>query len=375
MVRTILIFADANRRAAITSVRILSQQRVKLLFAINEEFPKRLTNMIFKRYMETPLLKYSSTSFISFLNETKKQYGNYSILPIGEWQIRQILENRHELLQGIDLCINDLEVYERLSNKKSFINICADFDIKVPSELSSFPTSFTYSFVIKPKSYDSNSNVLKYPLLVDSEESFNQVVNLNLDLLKHFVQEFILGPSVYYCAFYKKGCLINNFSQLNTVQQPNGKSVLKAEPFSLSDELSEKINLLFGKLKWTGPMMFELKRCDASGVFYAIECNPRLWGPLQISADNGVDFVSPCFDLDPILPNTSVKWGYFWLSGYISGYLLKKLTKQNFQKFKPTANINYRELFWRNYSRKYFIFDFLFQCKELIKYYLSSSGR
>ena len=67
--------------------------------------------------------------------------------------------------------------------------------------------------------------------------------------------------------------------------------------------------------------MFELKQDLSSGRYYAIECNPRLWGPSMLCIDNGLDIFSPlCFLPPKNLGNPDKIAGYLWTSGYIEGF-------------------------------------------------------
>ena len=372
--KTILIFADANRRASLTAARILSKHHCRLLFCIHEDFPEKLTSILFKKYSSYPLLMYSSEGLIDFLNQLHQTYGSFEILPIGEWHIRQILNGRKHLSKSIHFCLNNPEGYHHLSNKLSFTKLCKNYKLDLPEELNTFPKDDSISFVVKPDSFEKSDGVLTVPMLVDSPKQYKAFKAMNLDLSRHFFQEYISGPSIYYCAYYLDGKCIKHFGQFNRIQQPNGKSIIKAHPYEIPKATKDKIDSIFKSFNWNGPMMFELKHCKKTQKLYAIECNPRLWGPLQICIDNGVDMVSPCFGLPSFDHANNKPIGYLWLSGFIHGYILKHQSNQDYQIFKAPykTKLKYKDLYLRKDSIKYFVFDLLYHCKELVKQILKS---
>jgi hypothetical protein len=66
--------------------------------------------------------------------------------------------------------------------------------------------------------------------------------------------------------------------------------------------------------------MVELRRCARTGRAAMIEANPRLWGPLQLMLDQGVDPFAPCFadhglNVDPPRDLGPRHDFYFWSGG------------------------------------------------------------
>ena len=130
--------------------------------------------------------------------------------------------------------------------------------------------------------------MLTSPVLIESEAALENLRRRSIRPEHHFVQDYIEGPSFYYCGLYRDGEKLLSFGQRTLTQQPDGRAVVRAIPFPLPTEIVRKADEMMSSLRWQGLMMMELK--ESRGSHYAIECNPRVWGPLQLAVDNGADF-------------------------------------------------------------------------------------
>jgi len=361
MISRILLF-NAHPRALITQLRELSKiEGVEIHLALHN---KRINHklFLFKYFKKIQVHYFSQNELIDFLLKLKDKIGSFTILQNGEEFLRIILESKILLQNNLIFCnFTELETYLKLSDKKSFSELCEKYDIKTPKNISIDLTGFSRKFVAKAKVITKEKEVLTYPMLVENEKSFHKFVNLNLDLDKHFFQEYILGQSFYYCADYDFGKRKICFIQENLKQQPNGKSVIKAKKGFLDEQIIQKIDKIFEDAKWNGVMMFELKKCSQTSNYYAIECNPRFWGPLQLASDNGVNFINSVLNIKNEKPEDAKNTGYIWLTGYFQGLLFKLKTKTNFQTFgNKNIDIKFKDLWFRSDTFIFFIFEPLF---------------
>lgn len=350
-----------NARAVIAELRSLSKMEdLEIHIAVNKKvFSNKIRFLSYiqsDKYYEYGDIKNS----ISFLNEIVKRIGPFILLPNGEEVLREIVKHKYSLIaSGIKLSLPDESTYKLLSDKFTFAETCVKFGIPVPETIENPTGKYINQIVVKPKVLEDSLRVLKVPLLIENENSFQNFINLKLDLDKHFIQKLIIGPSYYYCASYEKGKKKAWFAQKNLHQQPGGKSIIKAIPFNLPNGYIEKIDAMMSKYCWDGIMMFELKEHLETKQLFAIECNPRFWGPLQLAVDNNIDFVKSLIDPDYYcLTPPNMKKGYLWRAGYFHGFFLKKRSKTSFQKFvQDDELIKYKDIWGRNDSFIYYLIE------------------
>jgi len=375
----VLILGEASRRTIIGAIRLFQPlPEVELLFGCQSQtFSQKIFLRNFKRVIPVHLEFKPDRRFIDSLIGLSQKRGGFVILPTDEVYIRLILENRDELFNyGITIRCPGIEQYELVSNKKSFVELCAKYGIQTPPWVD-FPDLFQEPFVMKPQSSARQSNVLTFPFLVENPKSFQLLLQQKLDLGLHFCQKYIDGPGYYYCAFYEHGVKKLAFTQVNTCQQPNGKSVIKAQPAQIPETLREKIDFLFADLRWDGVMMFEVKIHLKTGSFYAIECNPRIWGPIQLCLDNGYDFFSPLIHVPSTqVPLSPPVYGYLWLNGYLAGWLTRLHTKTRFQVFDvPSKGIRFRSVWFRKDTWLFFLVETGYLLLDCIKGLFSRSPK
>jgi len=367
----VLILGEASRRVVIGALRLYRQRTdIQLYFGRQSNtLSLRLFLKPFTNVKVVDLIRAVDERFIENLKQLSAQLGGFTILPTDEVYLRLILQNRADLqAHGVSIKCPDLDTYLLLSEKESFVKLCHRYHIETPPSVA-FPVAFEHPFVVKPQKQLFRKDVLPYPYLVENQKAFNQLQKKAIDPSLHFCQYYIIGPSIYYSAIYNKGKKVVHFTQINTHQQPNGKSIFKACPGEISSDLMNQIDRLFEDLRWDGVMMFELKLELSTQTYYAIECNPRLWGPNQLCSDNGVDFFSPLLNLPSALkPLQQQKYGYLWLNGYLSGFFIGQLTKTKFQIFKQKAEtkIRYRSVWLRHDTWPFFFLETLTILMEYI---------
>jgi predicted ATP-grasp superfamily ATP-dependent carboligase len=160
--------------------------------------------------------------------------------------------------------------------------------------------------------------------------------------------------------------------QKTLVQQPGGRSVLKAKIDLLPDDVIKKVDKMLLSLRWYGLLMIEFKELD--GEYYAIECNPRLWGPLQLAVDNDFDFPYALWCLamgekiesrNQLMHNV----GYRWAGGYLYGLLAKMETRTNFQfnDNHTLREVAFKDIWLRMDTLLYFVAEFCWFCLSLFK--------
>lgn len=308
------------------------------------------------RYIRN-FVRYDSTdpeSLVQSLRAIREVVGEFILFPSGEQILRWMVARKRDLAaDGIVLPTVDLSTYEIVSDKQSFVELARRHGLPAPPERPGIPDRFDSKCVVKPiRGVWGRQDVLTSPVLIESEAALENLRRRSISPEHHFVQDYIEGPSFYYCGLYRRGEKLLSFEQRTLTQQPDGRAVVRAIPFPLPAEIVRKVDEMMSSLRWQGLMMMELK--ESRGSLYAIECNPRLWGPLQLAVDNGADF--PCAlwrlargeDPQTVSPRPTAT-GYVWMSGYLGGWLIARRTGTRFQRSArgSARGIPFRELWFR----------------------------
>ncbi len=362
----VLLLADANERASIATIRALNKSGFRLHIALCQE---RSSIFSFIHYIkrdkhEKSLYEYSGISeqeFINSLIKISRRIGSYILLPSGEKLLRWATKNRAQLEDNfITLPIVDFDLYELVSNKSSFLDYASRNGLNIPKRLELIPKKFDYPYVIKPAQTDwGNAYILDKPILVENKHIHDAVIKKSLQEDSHIVEEYITGPSYYYCALYYHGRVDLSFFQRTILQEPDGGSVIEAIPYQQPVSLIKDIDRMFLNLGWNGVMMIEVKK--RKDFYYVIECNPRFWGPLQCALDNGANFplrLVQLFSGQSCSPVNSNKLDYFpiigyrWSLGRLNGLIKRWKTGAKFQFFpcNESHRIQFRDIWLRKDS-------------------------
>ena len=283
----IIVFSGYNPRAIIAFLRTLKQNRIEeyAIIAASENDPIFLTQyankVVYTRKEKQLFLPEIGGAIEAVLKE--KDEKKALIIPSTEALNRFLLENKvyFENL-NCEIPLVDKPLYEMVSDKDKFWNLCKEEGIKVPASLE-IGDDFSVPFVAKPKQYATKEGKIYSPVLVQTDHDFYEFKK-NYEEETFTYQEFVDGRSVYLLYYITKNGQVHKFSQENYAQQANGKSMLVASPSLFHhDRISEVYENLFHKIGFYGFVMIELRKRDED--FYMIEANPRLWGPSQLFCD------------------------------------------------------------------------------------------
>lgn len=345
MNRAFIIFSGFNMRAVVAFLRTLKAQQVNfVIIAASKEDPIFHTD--YKQYVgatrsEVALRLDDLLKGIK-LAQSKIKADRYSIAPSTEALNRFLLDHQSdfEALQ-CEIPLVNKQLYETISNKQSFAEVCAEHNIAVPAK---YPTveACEYPFVAKPKRYYDKQGQTPPPMLIFNEAEKQAFMTMH-DVEDFFYQAFIAGSSYYLLYYFYRHGEVAKFSQINYVQQPEGKSIIAAESANLHESNeSRKYEDLLIALDYRGLIMIEVRRQEEQ--HYMIEANPRFWGPSQLFVDAGLNlFEAFLYDWEFITQKPRLKAGqptkYFWFGG--AGKDPK----------------NYHKLTYLTYSQRQFIDD------------------
>ena len=363
----VLISSGANDRAVISFCRYALQKEIPIYIVANGD-SDFILHTIYKKFVIDIRVK-NKLDIIAVLSycESIKKHIDDSILivPSTEYLNRFLLENRKILSENnIQIGLCKKEVYDKISDKYLFNQVCIEEGILVPEEYESVPDF--YPFVIKPKRYCIDSNtILEKPALIYNSIDFEKY-SMNKDLSDYYYQEYVQGKSYYLLYYIFKNGEYSVYSQENLIQQENGGSMILCKSALIHEDLiSQDFANLFIKINFSGLVMVEVKLYK--NKFYMIEANPRLWGPSQLILDASMNLFD-CFAFENKLISNIPKhqyreyqW-YFWSGGLVQNQQIKK--DISYHNFDDT-------MFLKNYS--IFLNNEIYLKQDTINIYLKEN--
>lgn len=288
----IVIFSGYNQRAVVAFLRCLARNHIEdyVIVAASNQDTILKTSYKDKVFCIRKNKELDRKEICNILGTIHKQYAADSLLipPSTEALNRFLLKYRRilETLQCV-IPLVDMTLYETISDKENFWNLCRRNDLAVPPTIV-LSKVYTEPYVAKPKHYRAKDGNTYSPILVQTlEEHKNFQSKYDWDDFTY--QKYILGDSYYILYYFARDGRVYRFSQENYAQQPNGKSILAAEASDIHEkDIAQKYQELFQKVNYFGFVMVELR--ENEGEYYMIEANPRFWGPSQLFVDARVPF-------------------------------------------------------------------------------------
>lgn len=323
--RAFILFSGFNTRAVLTLCRIFTKYKITFfIIALDKNDPIHLTAYTSHVKWIRKKRQLDLDEFIDAIEHIRTRYevDTVTIVPSTEALNRFILEHRGFLEdRNISVPLVNKALYELISNKYSFGELCALKGMKVPTEITLSVKAVTnYPIVAKPRNY-STSNTIS-PVIINHQLELLEFQRLyNVD--DFYFQEYVNGESYYLLYSIDKSGTVVSFSQKNFIQQGNGKSIVLAVSAEIHNEsIGEKYKRFFLELGFHGVVMVEIKRTKEND--YMIEANPRFWGPLQLTMDCNVPIVElwlqmcGCELQEESKASPPYVYGeYLWLSGLL----------------------------------------------------------
>jgi predicted ATP-grasp superfamily ATP-dependent carboligase len=292
MKKCFLILGGVNPRAILAFMRKAGDLDVPFYILAKDESDELLKTDYLDNIIQVRNDKKLSIALFQGAMDTIQKLDSYDkvvILPSSEYLNRFCLGYRDQLESlGFEIPLVHEKLYRQLSDKKSFGELCRQRGLAVPIETVVLPDFFP--FVAKPKYYSTEEPDLK-PRLIFNQEEKEVFLELYNDLIgKFYFQEFVNGESHYLLYSISKDGSVVVFSQENFVQQGNGGSIIYAKSTELYQSTIALTfqNLLVDTGFW-GLAMIEVRK--QGDKFIMIECNPRLWGPMQLTIDGDSNII------------------------------------------------------------------------------------
>ncbi len=320
----VLIFSGYNPRAIIAFIRtlIITDIKFTIIAASEEDF---ILSTDYKGHVAAirniqSLDKDDLRRCIN-LSRAMLECETMVVAPSSEFLNRYLLsESTFFESLGVTIPLVDKNLYEMISDKKSFGQICSKHGLLVPCEILN-PEEKNLPFVAKPIRYQSKLGEIHSPVIIDNNNDLEYFLARG-DRDDFYFQEYISGETYYLLYYFDRSGSVEKLSMRNLIQQPNGKSVIASV---LSDVHTLSVSVGYEKLlssmSFFGLVMVELKKYK--NKYYMIEANPRFWGPSQLFVDaqhnlfiNFLnDWLGVSYSVNTGIFNQSAK--YFWMGGFV----------------------------------------------------------
>jgi hypothetical protein len=334
-VKSVLIFSGSNQRAVIAFCRYALSRSIPFGIVANGAddtiFLTSYSNYVIatREYNNLTL-----DTLIEYSNQLKAitKTNEVVVLPSTEYLNRFLLSNTLALEKnGIESGLCEEAIYKKISDKKTFSDLCKSYSIKTPNEYKNLPSN--PPFVCKPKEYASKKLKIEKPILCLTDFDLNNL-RANIDTTEFYFQEFISGKSFYLLLYIYKEGRHAIFSQENLIQQHDGLSMIycKSSDIHKKNEFWKPyIEMLIAE-KFFGLIMVEV--IEREQQYYMIEANPRLWGPSQLTIDANMslfdDFAVEnklISNLNPFNEPYKTNVPYFWSGGVVESLQKQKQLK------------------------------------------------
>ncbi len=258
-----LIFSGFNQRAIIAFLRTLNKnEQPYAIIAKSPSDPILQTDYNSHVFSARNTVKLDLNDILNCINEVKQKIkaDEFIVAPTTEALNRLIIKHDKKFRDlNCSTPLVNKELYELISDKYKFRELCLRNGIIVPKDFKSFQSA-KIPFVAKPISYFSSNDNIYSPVLILNErdrDNFSQNYNIN----DFFYQKFVTGKSLYLLYYFHRNGKIFKYSQENIVQQPEGKSIVAAvsSNFHLATE-SLKYEKLLKKINYHGFIMIEIKQ-------------------------------------------------------------------------------------------------------------------
>jgi predicted ATP-grasp superfamily ATP-dependent carboligase len=303
--KAFLVFSGTNDRAVLAFLRALSLCGHRA-YIVARTPADRILRTRYRR--DVALVRETSELTLATLLDCLRRVRQISgdrklvILPSSEFFNNLMLQHRAEIESlGFEIPLVDAAVYGQLTNKRTAAALFAAAGIDIPKEYPTIDRD-RLPLVAKPIRNVDARGVTLYPVLLHTVDDVRQFEATSA-VEDFFFQEFVRGQSLYLLAHVSRDparTLV--WSQRNLLQQPQGKSMLLAEPCVLHEAPIAKrlIEVLVGA-QFVGLGMVELIQDGSRFVF--IEMNPRIWGPIQFCLDQDQPllqaFIGSCLHNEP----------------------------------------------------------------------------
>lgn len=242
--------------------------------------------------------------YVEFLLNLGENLNSKGVLiPAADLIISPILKNRSKLEKYFIFPFANLEIVEKLLNKKIFYKTLDEFNIHHPkthfpnddSELKDISRNINYPCIIKP-AYSGNflsdfhTKILTARNKKELIQYYSKAHAKNHEVV---IQDIIPGKVIHmrgFCAYYNKSFdPIGTFTYKRIREWPHGAGNSSLLESVKIPELEETVTYIIKKIKYYGFVEAEFKKDPRDGLNKLFEINPRPWRTISLPTKCGVN--------------------------------------------------------------------------------------
>ena len=354
-----VLITNGSSRTSYAALRSLSQSGIACFSADVSRFGMCQSSRFSKgHYLYTSHYE-SEEKFISDLVKLIKEH-QITILFPSHNETEIIARNRHRFNSLAVSAIPDESHCRIFNNKSQAYDLAEKLGVPVPARIH-YTEPQQISSLLESRGIERTviklltGNSGKGVFYGDNPEHTRVVVEklieeygLELDRYPQ-VEEYVIGEGYGNSVLYWHGDQIANFThrRLRDKIETGGTSVFREASSHKGIESAAK--KIFNSIGWHGLAMCEFKVCSATGKFWFIEVNPRMWGSIPLAIAVGVDFpylTYLCASRDTeaaIIHNDACHIAHSWKGRWLLGDLFLCLRSLMKGDFKTTIDILFKE--------------------------------
>ncbi len=301
-----VLVLDADMTPSLAVARSLHRHGVKVTLACADnvsERPVAAWSRACGRLLQHPDPLREPDAFVDWVASGLQKEGFGLAIPVTERCLIP-LSRRRETIENADrLALPPTEALEQVIDKDRTLALAERLGVPFPArhritntdELAALADNISYPTVLKPESsIAGNATLGLRQLSVDYAFDADELRRKGADLLARtpfLLQEYVRGTGVGIELIAEQGEIRLAFQHRRLHELPlSGGGSSYRESVPVDPTLLDAASRLIEALNWHGVAMVEFKQDPATGRFWLMEINGRLWGSLPLSVAAGADF-------------------------------------------------------------------------------------
>jgi len=313
----------------LANTRLLGRKGIPVIVVDKDNCVARYSRYC-KAYYQCP--DYLNDDFADFLIRLHRAFGlqDWLLLPSNDHAVHTIARNKERLSKFFKVITEDLDVIEKIYNKRKLLEIADQASIPIPA-------------TVMPQTENPKQVELSYPILIKGNQGLNfykkfrhkaLMIQSPRDLMyvwdkslagaepyEYFIQEVIPydNKTVSVTVFAEKGEIHAYWMGVKLREHPITFGTATCCQSVFEEDMLDYSRKLIRELKYTGVCEIEWLRDSRDGIPKLIEINARTWLWVGLAAKCGVDYPNMIYDYMhkgnlPVM--TDYNKGLIWLNIY-----------------------------------------------------------
>ncbi len=301
-----MLVLDADMTPSLAVARSLHRHGVKVTLTCADnltERPVAAWSRACRRLLRHPDPLREAGAFVDWVARRLKKDGFDLVIPVTERSLIPLSRRRDTISDADRLALPPAKALEQVIDKDRTLVLADRLGVPFPArhriadtnELAALADSTTFPVVLKPESSIAGNAMLGLrQLSVDYAFDADELRRKGADLLARtpfLAQEYVRGTGVGIELIAEHGEIRLAFQHRRIHELPlSGGGSSYRESVPVDPALLDAASRLIHALNWHGVAMVEFKQDPATGRFWLMEINGRLWGSLPLSVAAGADF-------------------------------------------------------------------------------------